>query len=497
MYICIINFSYLYTNRAINLLKTLYRNEQDELLDYLRKQNKTKSHQTCKVLVKLLDKKNGNFTKEDIFYGIYKYEYAAKFDYLLRNDFRILSREIEDFIGSNNVFPMVGQLRMLTYLSVLLRTGDTAFFEKEYQAKDAQITNPYLREWLERIYYDFSFKNLQLKEKYLLDYKQKLKEHRDNVLKNATVKLAELSAKQAFVNKQLELLGVSGYEEEPSFFGIDLEDPANAPTIQYLVLKSATYKKSGDEAIKALQQCSSMLDSDPHPYLVREFETIWVLSNLGFHYYLSGDFAKAATCFESAYSQPLIGQYQLRGNILFNLVSSLLKSPDFHKADEIMERYRKDWESENRLRCRFLFQRVLIHMALKRNKEAKQLLVTMSVPESSYDYYYFRTLLVLIFILNDEYERAVMELRNYKQIRFAMEELGQFHKMLCYVFKYYLKLYDKAVSLGVWDDMAEKGMQDALARKMPPANNVQYHDSIMLDFLDARVEQLRRMVGAQ
>lgn len=482
----------MYTNRAINLLKTLYQNEQEELLDYLRKQNKTKSYQTCKVLVKLLEKKNGNFTKEDVFYGIYKYEYAAKFDYLLRNDFRILSREIEEFIGSNNVFPMVGQLRMLTYLSVLLRTGDSAFFEKEYQAKAPQITNPYLREWLEKIYYDFSFKNLQLKDKFLLDYKQKLHEHRDNVLKNSAVKLAELSAKQAFINKQLELLGVNGYQEEPSFFGIDLEDPGNAPTIQYLVLKSATYSKSGPEAIQSLEVCSSMLNNYEHAYLVKDFETIWVLSNLGFHYYLSGDFVKAAGYFEKAYTEPMIGQYELRGNILFNYLSALLKKADFEKADTVMERYKKDWQAEDRLRCRFLFQRVLIHMALKRNKDAKQLLVTMSVPESSYDYYYFRTLLVLIFILNDEYERAVMELRNYKQIRFALEELGQFHKMLCYVFKYYLKLYDKATSLGVWDDAAEKSMQDALARKTAAGGAVQYNDSIMLDFLTIKVELLRK-----
>lgn len=488
----------MYTNRAINLLKTLYQNEQEELLDYLRKQNKTKSYQTCKVLVKLLDKKNGNFTKEDVFYGIYKYEYASKFDYLLRNDFRILSREIEDFIGSHNVFPFVSELRMLTYLSVLLRTSDTSFFEKEYQAKDSQITNPYLREWLQRIYYDFSFKNLQLKDKFLVEYKQKLQDHRHNVLQNAAVKLAELSAKQSFINKQLELLGVGVNQEEPLYFGIDLQDSSNAPTIQYLVLKSATYKKSGQEAINALQVCSSMLLANEHPYLVKEFESIWVLSNLGFHYYLSGNFGEAATYFEKAYSLPMIAQYELRGNILFNYISALLKKADYERADAAMERYKKDWQNEDRLRCRFLFQRILIYMALKRNKEAKQLLVTMSVPESSYDYYYFRTLLVLIFILNDEYERAVMELRNYKQIRFALEELGQFHKMLCYVFKYYLKLYDKVVSLGVWDEAAYKSMRDALMRKSAAGGAAaQYQDTIMLDFLNARVEQLRKSLNQQ
>lgn len=481
----------MFTNRAIKLLKLLQPHEQEEFLAYLKKQNKAKCHLTAKSILKFIRKGEAKTTKEGIFFEIYKYEYTVEQDYLLRNDFRLLSREIEDFLGSSEIFPLVTEIKALNYLHILLRSNDMSFLEKEFSAKESQFENPNLKEWFGKMHQQFYFQNLGFKEKNVEYFDQILEKQLKNVLENTAIKLAEINVRRSFSNRLKSLMGLEFSTDIPYNYQIELLSDEQNASIKYLSLKSLTYNKTGDEAIELLKQCNELLLISNSKYFNVQEEEIWVLSNLGFHYFWKSDFTNSEKYFKQSLSHAYIDQYKLKGNILYNYISACLKNHNYEQATQIFKKYKEDIDSSTRLEDKFKFHRILILLYNKDFKEAKQILFTSQAPDGSSEYYYFRTLSVLIFILNDEFERANMELRNYRQTRYNSPEISKLHKSMCNVFKHYLRLYERLDTLHIWEEKSAELIESTLSQQSPRTDIINYYDSILIDFLRTKISELK------
>lgn len=482
----------MFTNRAIKLLNLLLPHEQEELLSYLKKSQKQKCYLTAKAILKFLRKKNGHLTKEEIFQEVYNTEYTAEQDYLLRNDFRLLAKDIEEFCSSSDVFKYISETKTINFLALLLRSNDFNFIDKEFNAKEALLKNPTVKEWFKKFQRDYQFYNLNFTEEALADYEAKIDEQYQIILENTAIKLAELNTRKSFINRQRKLMGLGDKKPLKGEFKIDLFSKDQSKAVRYLGLKSESYNKSGLEVISKLKECEQYLNESDNDYFNVEEETIWLHSNLGFHYFLVNDFKNSALHFNKALKHPSIKSYRLKDNIIYNYVSTCLKLRDFKTAEEIIIKYRERLAKNMRLAEKFTFHEILLYIYTKNFDQAKRILHEIDEPKGMYELYYYKTLQVVIYILNDEYSRAQMELKVYRATRFPKGDISKLHKTIGHFFKHYLRLYDRLESLNTWDSRSAEVLENTFKLQSNESGNINFYDTLLIDLLKEKVKELER-----
>lgn len=480
------------TNRAIKLLNLLNPNEQEELLSYFKKTQKKKCYLTAKSIIKHQKKKGHYLDKEAIFLDVYNIEYTAENDYLLRNDFRLLSKYIEEFCGSSDVFPVIGETKILNFLVFLLRSNDYDFLEKEFSSKKEYFDNPTLIEWFNKVQQDYQFKHLNFTEEALEVFEKHLDAQYKLILDNTAVKLAELNTRKSFINRQRQLMGLGERMPIQDEYTINLLSKNQNNSVHYLGLKSASYAKNGHEAIAMLKECETILQSAQIQYFNLEEEQIWLQSNLGFHYFLISNFENSAHHFFQALNHPYINNYQLKDNIVYNYVSTCFKMKDYETAKELIETYGEELSLNNRLKYKFKFHEIILYLCTRDFDSAKKTVGAMQAPKLTYEFYYFKTLLMLIYILNNEHSRAVMELNIYKTLNFPEGQMENLHKKMALFFKHFIRLQDRLETLEVWESASAKIVEDTFKLQSSDGSKINFYDSILIDLLKEKMGEMEQ-----
>lgn len=482
----------MFTNRAIKLLNLLHPHEQEELISYLKKSQKQKCYLTAKAILKFKKRKNGPFSKEVIFEEVYNYPYTPEHDYLLRNDFRLLAKNIEEFCGNSEIFKFTNETKAINFLALLLRSNDYNFLDKEFSSKEDFFKSPTTIEWFKKFQRDYQFYNLKFTEDALAEYESMIDEQYKLILENTAVKLAELNTRKSFINRQRKLMGLGDKKPLKDAFKIDLLSKDQSKAVQYLGLKAESYKKTGHEVINKLKECENILKESENNYFNVEEETIWLQSNLGFHYFLVNDFKNSAKHFSIALAHPNIKTYRLKDNIIYNYVSTCLKLKDFQTAEFIILKYKDILAKNTRLAEKFKFHEILLYIYTKNFKQAKLTLQYMSEPKGLYESYYYKTLQVVIYILNNKYSRAQMELKSYRSTRYPKGDIAKLHKTVGNLFKHYLRLYDHLESLNTWESNSFLVLESTFKLQANDTGEINFYDTLLIDLLKEKVKELER-----
>lgn len=480
----------MYTNRALKLLFLLGSEEQKEFLHFLKRQNKSKIGKTTKIILKLNQKEN-ILCKELIFEEIFKKPYEEKFDYLLRNEFRLLAKEIEDFYGSSDIFPLANGIKAMNFLYLILRSQDAHFIEKEFKSKSADLGIGILTEWFKKMEQQYMIHTMNHSEKQLHNINKTIDNQYDLILKNAAIKLGDLNVKKAIVQRQMEVLGVEQFQEIPNSFQIHVNAKSENKTVQYLHYKKQSYTLFGQPALKNIKMCEKLLPELEEGIVDLYAEFIWVYSNLGYHYYLINDLKRSAINFKKAIDNKDFFKYPLRANIIYNYISACLKYPNYAHAAQSFEQYEQFITSNPALEVKFTFLKIILYLHLNKEKESKQLFKQLKVGDKNHDLFYYKSLQLLISIYFDEYERAQMNYRSFRLLKFSSVKLNTAHKDLVFLTRHYLKLYDKWKSLHELDVKSSEAIAAHFRHEKANDNYLHYNDSLLFGIIKAKAEEIQ------
>lgn len=375
-------------------------------------------------------------TKEELHLAVYGKQYQASEDYLLRNELRLLSKEvmevvaIEEFLDRYHDNPafkanwdLRADIRLGTstkpqVLSEVFLPGDHSYDQPGHLADG-------LEAWLKSAIETREIHRSTAEE--LIRAADLLIELRRV---DAGRKLAQALLMQRIAYRWAQLQPQSGGDADAQLgLGNVVEwDPVTA----FLYAQHRAQDLQGRERIAVLEEGLAQLRlCKPSKLFDREAKEIGFLAMIGLEWYLLGEYVRANAHYRSALAIPSLHRHPQWMAILTNFVSSLLKAGEPQVALELAEQHAQQFGTQPQAEFLLLGLKAMAHLFLDHASEAIRCIPPDIQQRRGSTYLLFRFVQPIAYMIQGDAEAAEREAHNIgKMIRYWQEhELDRFKEL--------------------------------------------------------------------
>jgi tetratricopeptide (TPR) repeat protein len=440
--------------KTLELIRNLDEKQHKKFLLEIRKHPRKK----LGILFHLLSKNiAAPLPKSEVFAAVFKTDYDEEKDYLLRNELRLLNKELETFIAK---FPTTGSSQIEAYktelnlLNRFFETGNEFLFESYYQetltAALAQ-SNFGIAAQLYSLKSKFIFRHKEISIKNYREAKQLLSLENQATLSQLQEKLSENLMRQNFAQRVLLQLNDSKLEPAKTHHKNSLFDGAKL-LVKYNELIAKSYLQSGEQKIKTL-----LLAAKIHPAVAairqeKNLDNISIFGNIAVEYFLIEKFDKAHQFYQKAIL--VMPKSEANIELLFNFCINGLALGQHKIFIEAAKKYQSQIAANNKLKHRFQYFTALAYLFDEKPKEAFKLLDHDISKRPENEYYFYRMVYAMAYYQLNDFDMASRELENILQsFRFrkpsenydkplvkAMQKLLSVHSLRYQKQKFYAEL---------------------------------------------------------
>lgn len=422
--------------KTLELISILSPKELKALDIDLEQKSKTTTHKALQFCAQ-----QTAIDKTDFFKCLFDKPYSVAKDYLLRNEIRLLNQAIEDFIVRQAIQKKENdwwnkKLLLQHYLS----KNNTKLFDEEWQ-------QCYKKATAEGLHF-FLFELLCLRAQFV---SQHLSVNETNYTELYTT-LAEASTAMDNLSMDIQYTyRVYLTFAQRTLFGLTAKKTATpASAVQYTgdvfqlersavinFCKGRIYDLdlAFEEKQFFYQQLIKLYADEPQNLAI-------AYGNLGVEYFVRSDFQHAFHNYNAAYDivqkNNIPFDAKLKG-VLFNLISSAVSIGELDKAIAIFNEHKAVWETQSHLIHNLQRIIAIAYLAKGEYNNAFEFMPHNINERGKNEYYYYRAVYALGYLLSGDFELALRETENaYRALRTNPFEEGDFEKLFLAI-KHFIK----------------------------------------------------------
>lgn len=465
------------------ILQILTKEETKTFQAYLAQHKRKTLLALCVYLVKTQEP-----TKEEMYTSFSKNTYTASKDYLLRNELRLLTTEIEDYLTQLRLQekqqedPFISQLALL---EVYKKRQAKDLFEKEWrilmkqyeQQQGYKEIDQLVDMWVDYVAYQKELHLGSMQETFdLLQHFYPITEY------VCLEKLLNKKIKLAFFTRNIQILSNTlpvalkqslHWDEEQIIQG--------SKVMEYYTLIPKMYDLGidSDNRIAIFKKILEIIPTiKTHRKDIIRQEAI-IINNLGIEYFIKSDFETASYYYQKAF------QYYQEHNIqmiptgfIMNYASASIALGNYQKTIYLYTAH-KDQIIHDALYC-FRFERMvcIAYLFLDEPQKAQEAISHTIFERPEQEYYFYRCVYVLLYLYKKEYDNAEREVMNvYKSLNYKAQTSPVYE-----VFIGFAKRYIRTLTLEK-DQVRIKKTTELLHDITAHTQNTKEHNSSLFSLL--------------
>lgn len=368
--------------------------------------------------------------KEEVYAHLFNEPYTKEKDFLLRNEFRLLTDEAEAFLRAIAVEAQYPALCEAARLKRIFESGNRSLFKKEFDAMAAKWGHD-LWFWLgaDPVFLDYFIATEQFTAEHFGEVKQKTGEANDRLNRLYNRLLSEYEVRSAYADKVHSIL--SDKEMEPFVSGT-VPTRHEDPLVMYRMLKVKSYHHSGEEKIKVLLEAHDLISKTGLSEPGRE-EVWWLQASIGLEYHLRYDFQSAMRYLDELFRSPGIESFYRFTEMALNYMSTLIGCGEYHKAIRQISPFEEHMIGARPVFYKYICLKALNYLFLDNGSAARKELNRVEAHGSEVDFLYWRVVMILSFAVDGRWEDAQNEFRNLVKSKNMRENVRSDWDNLVYV----------------------------------------------------------------
>lgn len=379
-------------------------------------------------LIKLYQylKKQKKINKEKLFIKVFGNKYTPKQDSLLRNEFRLLNKELELFfselqwIKEQQDHPERAQFLLL---QLYQERQQKHLYEQQWRKlyKKAQQEQLYaLKVQLVNSYVDYHSQHSNIEVKFYHELEDLIQEGLEACSAHSQEQHKTLERSFGFIQRNLWALNSGEYTMKPLPQLYEMLVPLENDALIdfYAIMIQASYYSSGEEKLGLLQQTLVQAEAlKDHPRYKDLGERIQnIQATLALEYYILKRYKEADSIYKNIIKTPILGSIRSQIGISFNYFANLLGLAAFERAIDWYQQQVTQWDIlpavANKARYMVCWA---YHETAQYKKALNLLLLHQTFEPSEGEFAYARLLLSITYSALGELELAEREVYNLLQ----------------------------------------------------------------------------------
>jgi len=396
--------------------------------------------------------------KEEVFAYLFGEAYSKRNDFLLRNEYRLLTDEAEAFLRQNAVEQYYPGVVEAARLRRIFESGNTSLFKKEYDAMNAKWGHDlHYRFAVDPVYLLYFINSEAITAEHFAVVKPEIDEIRDRLGRFYNRQLTDYEVKKAYADKVYSLLAETPLQTAPS---AAVPTATHDDLVAYRQLKAMAYYKSDKEKIDILLEADKILLAGKVPELGID-EHWWLQSTIGLEYYLHYDFKNAVRYLEALFASPGIESFNRFAESALNYMSALMSNGDFDKAVSVIARFEDRMLASKPVFYKYICMKAFAMLFMNQAPAARKELNRVESAIADFEFVYWRVALLLSFAIEDRWEEAHNEFRNLLKTKTVKQNTRADLKNVVFILDGLLKCgmareSGKPVPAAVWQQCARK-----------------------------------------
>ncbi|MGL5888661.1 MAG: hypothetical protein ACRC3B_02180 [Bacteroidia bacterium] len=382
--------------------------------------------------------------KKKAFAKVFEEPWSIDKDYLIRNLFRLLSDDVEEFLLSQNSDFRISILRRLFMLRRMIEIGQFIGFREEFDElyTTAQAANDIeTQAELLKIYSEYIIKSNRGLATKQADAAEAFFTEHELILRHSKYKIEELALRYAAAVRRAGDLGI----ELNLFMPAVAHDTGSDPVISYFRTHASVYRLSGiAQAVKAADALS-LLENINTPIIDRLTHAIDLTGLMASGYDDSGEHVAAAAIYEQMPVMPGFENYQQEPEVFDNYTLCLLRIGKYKHTAELIEQRAKSSKPETHLQLR----RAMCLVFEERGIEAENSIGELKIEDADNNYLFGQLILLCTKMQRNEIASAQELLKNLMQSR-------AFRKNASALFKEQIDLFRRSINISLTDKAARQ-----------------------------------------
>lgn len=396
--------------------------------------------------------------KEEVYARLFGEPYTKKNDFLLRNEYRLLTDEAEAFLRSAAVETQYPGLCEAARLRRILESGNKEFFKKEYDTTVAKWGHdPWFRVAADLSFLTYFVVSDQFTPDHFLRVKTHTAEARDRLNRFYNRQLTDCEVRKGYADKVYSVLSD---EPLPPFASgtVPTADPDDL--VEYRKLKAESYYCLGEEKVRVLLAANRILTQTPSAELGNE-ESWWLQATIGLEYHLGYDFRNAVLHLDALFRSPGIEAFNRLTEAALNYLSALMSCGDFEKAVRVITPFEERMMASKAVFYKYICLKAISLAFLGEASAARKELNRVEDHGADFDFLYWRMAMILSFAVERRWEDAQNEFKNFVKTKNIKQNTRPDLDNLVYVTDHLLKLgmmHDsgKKIPLAQWQQCDKK-----------------------------------------
>ena len=359
--------------------------------------------------------------KESLFKKAFGDAYSKDKDYLLRNELRLLSKELTSFLAVEQTKKAMRddsleEKRLLLQSYIDRKAHDLFDREWEKVVEDAKnelrldVALDIQKLAVEHLIgtRQATVENYNQLLELLADYQETLKQH-------FTHQHLFGKHKQAFAERTLQAIGADVHVSSLEAVSINpADEKQNDAFANHFAALTKAYSHRGEEKIELLKTAAGFVSEINSKAFDQNAALATVNAAIALEYFLLRELEASLPYHQKAleFGASLEGGKLI--SFLFNYLSTLIRLDRHEQAIELINEYASVWEKLLRMRDRFLCLKAMCHVFENDPKSAEDCIPEDRKAGGLDHYYYYRFVQIIVLFLKEKPELAMNEAKNFE-----------------------------------------------------------------------------------
>jgi len=395
-------------NKLIETIAILNTLERKRFRNVIKNRPKNSLLSLYELCLAQIDKKLPMPPKEEVYRLLFKKKYTKENDFLLRNEYRLLTDEAEDFLRQASIDKYFPGVADAARLRSILDAGNGGLFQKEFDALSIKYNNdPMFWVSIDPVYLMHFITSSQTSAAHLAEAKIKVEECQDRLDKLYNRISSDYGVKRAYTEKVYSLMTDEPQEKTPVR---TVETRREDSLTAYRKLKAQTYHVEGNEKIELLLAAEKIFKKGIPELGIDELW--WLKATTGLEYYLQVDFPNAIKHFDALFAFPGIENFNRLPEAVLNYMSALMGVGNHKKAVSVIVPFEEKVMAAPPIFYKYVCLKAMSLLFLDKAPAARRELNRIGEHVVDFHIVYWKVTMLLSFATENRWDEAQNEFKN-------------------------------------------------------------------------------------